>query len=276
MIEPGHSTLSMVRQCELVSMSRSSVYYRPRGESSETLLLMRLIDEQYLHTPWYGSRQMARYLRRLGHAVGRKRVRRLMRLLALVSLAPKPNTSRPQPGHPVYPYLLRNLPVERVNQVWCTDITYIPMQHGFLYCVAIMDWYSRRVLSWCWSNTLDTEFCLRAFENAVSKHGRPEIFNTDQGAQFTSAAWTDALKSQGIRISMDGKGRWLDNVFIERLWRSLKYECVYLKSFDDMPDAKTEIGQWMDYYNTQRPHSALSGMTPFEVHTRKVSLNLAA
>lgn len=275
MIEPGHRTLSIVRQCKLASLCRSSVYYRPRGESGETLMLMRLIDEQYLRTPWYGSRQMARYLGRLGHTVGRKRARRLMRLLSLVSLAPKPNTSRPKPGHPVYPYLLRDLRVERANQVWCTDITYIPMRHGFLYCLAIMDWFSRRVLSWCLSNTLDTEFCLRAFEDAVSKYGTPEIFNTDQGAQFTSAAWTDALKDRGIPISMDGKGRWLDNVFIERLWRSLKYECVYLKSFDDMPDAKTEIGQWMDFYNTERPHSALRGMTPSELYSSN-PLNLAA
>ena len=233
MIDPNHEQLSLSRQCTLVSISRSTFYYRPRGESPLNLTLMRLIDEQYLRTPWYGSRQMARHLRRQGYCVGRKRIRRLMRLMGLVSVAPTPNTSRKAPGHPVFPYLLRDLTVDRPNQVWCADVTYIPMAHGFLYLTAIMDWYSRKVLAWRLSTTQDTSFCLEALEEAMERHGCPEIFNTDQGSQFTSSAWTDILKANGIRISMDGKGNWMDNVFIERLWRSLKYECVYLNAFDN-------------------------------------------
>ena len=275
MIDPNHEQLSLSRQCTLVSISRSTFYYRPRGESPLNLTLMRLIDEQYLRTPWYGSRQMARHLRRQGYCVGRKRIRRLMRLMGLVSVAPTPNTSRKAPGHPVFPYLLRDLTVDRPNQVWCADVTYIPMAHGFLYLTAIMDWYSRKVLAWRLSTTQDTSFCLEALEEAMERHGCPEIFNTDQGSQFTSSAWTDILKANGIRISMDGKGNWIDNVFIERLWRSLKYECVYLNAFDNLRDAANHIGTWMTYYNFQRPHSSLNDFTPGEIYER-MDIPLAA
>ena len=266
MIDPNDKRLSLVRQCKLVGISRSTYYYRPGGESPLNLALMRLIDEQYLRTPWYGSRQMARHLRRQGYGVGRKRVRRLMRLMGLVSVAPKPNTSRKAPFHPVFPYLLRDLVIDRPNQAWCADVTYIPMAHGFLYLTAIMDWYSRKVLAWRLSTTQDTAFCVEALEEAIARYGCPEIFNTDQGSQYTSAAWIQLLKSHDIRISMDGKGNWMDNVFIERLWRSMKYECVYLNAFDHLRDAAKHIGNWMTYYNLQRPHSSLNDFTPHEVH----------
>jgi putative transposase len=231
MVDPRHPRLSIVRQCTLVSIARSSFYYEGKGESPLNLVLMRLIDEQYLETPWYGSRQMARHLRRRGYCVGRKRVRRLMRLMGLCAIYQKPRTSDPHPDHRVYPYLLRGLAIERANQVWCTDITYIPMRRGFLYLVAIMDWWSRKVLAWRLSNTMEPGFCVDALEEALTRHGKPEIFNSDQGSQFTSLAFTQILEDAGVRISMDGKGRWMDNVMIERLWRSLKYECVYLQAF---------------------------------------------
>jgi putative transposase len=263
MIEPRHEHLSLVRQCELVGISRSSWYYEAKGESEFNLHLMRLIDEQYLQTPWYGSRQMARHLRRLGYGVGRKRVRRLMRLIGLKAVAPQPNTSRRAPGHKVYPYLLADLDVERSNQVWCADLTYIPMAHGFLYLVAVMDWHSRKVLSWRLSTTQDAQCCVEALEDAIEQFGRPEIFNTDQGSQFTSAAFTDVLKDNGIKISMDGKGQWTDNVFIERLWRSLKYECVYLNALQSFKDATRQIGSWIDYYNDERPHRRAKSMLGF-------------
>lgn len=275
MIEPNHKQLSIVRQCRLVSISRSTFYYHPSGENPLNLLLMRLIDEQYLRTPWYGSRQMARHLRRQGYDVGRKRIRRLMRVMGLVSVAPQPNTSRKSPGHPVYPYLLRDLSVDRPNQVWCSDVTYLPLAHGFLYLTAIMDWHSRKVLSWRLSTTQDASFCAEALEEAIECYGCPEIFNTDQGSQYTSAAWTGVLKAHDIRISMDGKGNWMDNVFIERLWRSLKYECVYLNAFDNLCDAANHIGTWVTYYNFQRPHSSLNDFTPHEVY-EKINLPLAA
>ena len=228
---------------------------------------MRLIDAQFLETPWYGSRQMARHLRRLGYTVGRKRVRRLMRLMGLQAIYQAPRTSDPHPDHRIYPYLLRGLEIERANQVWCTDITYIPMRRGFLYLVAIMDWWSRKVLAWRLSNTMDVDSCVEALEAALARHGKPEIFNTDQGGQFTSLAFTQVLKDAGVKISMDGKGRWMDNVFIERLWRSLKYECVYLQAFETGSEARAGIGRWIDYYNTSRPHSAFDGRTPEEVYT---------
>ena len=222
MIEREHAGLSLTRQCRLLELSRSSVYYRPVGESAQTLALMRRIDELYLQYPFYGSRQMVRHLAREGVRVGRHRVRRLMRLLGLEAIYRKPRTSVANPEHRVYPYLLRGLTIERPNQVWCADITYIPVQGGFLYLVAIMDWASRRVLAWRLSNTMDTEFCLAALAEALEGYGIPEIFNTDQGSQFTSIAFTGLLETTGIRCSMDGRGRCLDNVFIERLWRSLK------------------------------------------------------
>ncbi len=266
MIAARHKDLSLTRQCQLLSISRSGLYYEALGESALNLSLMRRLDEQHLNTPWYGSRQMARYLRRQGYCVSRKRIRRLMRKMGLVALAPGPHTSRRNKSHAVFPYLLRNLAVTRANQVWCVDITFIPMAHGFLYLVAIMDWKTRHVLSWRLSTTQDTEMCLEALEDAIERYGKPEIFNTDQGSQFTSADWIGALESRGIRISMDGKGSWMDNVFIERLWRSLKYECVYLNAFDSFKEAQAGISNWMHYYNNERPHSSLGDKTPGETY----------
>jgi len=271
MIEPGHPKLSIVRQCELVSISRASLYRQPAGETPENLELMRLIDEAFLEMPWYGSRQMARHLKRLGWCVGRKRVRRLMRKIGLSAIYQAPKTSVPHPRHRIYPYLLRHLTIDRPNQVWCADVTYIPMRRGFLYLVAIMDWASRKVLAWRLSNTLATEFCVAALEDAIAQYGRPDIFNTDQGSQFTSFAFTNTLKDAGIRISMDGRGRWMDNVFIERLWRSLKYECVFLNAFETGSEARDGIGRWIDYYNRRRPHSAFDGATPDEAYAMQSS-----
>ena len=266
MIDRAHPSLGVVRQCRLLAVSRSTLYYRPLGESAETLALMRRIDELYLDYPFYGSRQMVRHLAREGVAVGRHRVRRLMRLLGLEAIYRKPRTTVANPEHRVYPYLLRGLTIERPNQVWCADITYIPVQGGFFYLVAIMDWASRRVLAWQVSNTLDTCFCLEALAEAMASYGTPEIFNTDQGSQFTSIAFTGMLEGSGIRCSMDGRGRCLDNVFIERLWRSLKYEAVYLRELQDGFEAQRVIAEWIEFYNEVRPHSALDGRTPAETY----------
>lgn len=268
MVEPCNDNLSIKAQCRLLSISRSGWYYDRKGENPLNLMLMRLIDEQFLLMPYYGSRQMARCLRRHGYCVGRHRVRRLMRVMGIEAIYQKPRTSDPHPAHKIYPYLLRNLGVKTANQVWCTDITYIPIKRGFLYLVAIMDWHSRKVLSWRMSNTMDARFCVEALEEALALYGRPEIFNTDQGAQFTSFDFTSALKENGIKISMDGKGRWMDNVFIERLWRSLKYECVYLNAFDNGVQARQQIGAWLAYYNQTRPHSTFNGQTPDEVYNK--------
>lgn len=266
MVEPSNDNLSITAQCRLLSISRSGWYYDPKGEPPLNLHLMRLIDEQFLATPYYGSRQMARHLRRQGYCVGRGRVRRLMRLMGIEAIYQKPRTSDPHPAHKTCPYLLRDLEIVRTNHVWCADITYIPVRRGFLYLVAIMDWHSRTVLSWRLSNTMDTAFCVEALEEALSFYGAPEIFNTDQGSQFTSFDFTNVLKESGIKISMDGKGRWMDNVFIERLWRSLKYECVYLNAFDNGLQARRDIGCWLAFYNAQRPHSTFNGQTPDEVY----------
>ena len=266
MVEPGNDNLSIKAQCGLLSISRSGWYYDPKGESPLSLKLMRLIDEQFLATPYYGSRQMARHLRRQGYCIGRHRVRHLMRRMGIEAIYQKPRPSDPHPAHKIYPYLLRNLAVTKANQVWCTDITYIPVKRGFLYLVAIMDWHSRKVLSWRLSNTMDTAFCVEALEGALEQYGAPEIFNTDQGSQFTSFDFTNVLKENRIKISMDGKGRWMDNVFIERLWRSLKYECVYLNAFETGPQARAEIGAWIAHYNQTRPHSTFDGQTPDEVY----------
>ena len=266
MIEREHDLLSVSRQCQLVGLSRSTWYYRAVGESAETLALMQRIDQLYLEYPFYGSRQMMRHLAREGKRVGRHRVRRLMRLLGLEAIYRKPRTSVANPDHRVYPYLLRGLTIERPNQVWCADITYIPVKGGFLYLVAIMDWASRRVLAWRLSNTMDTSFCLAALAEALEGYGIPEIFNTDQGSQFTSIAFTGQLEATGIRCSMDGRGRCLDNVFIERLWRSLKYEAVYLRELEDGFEAQRVIDTWMAFYNETRPHSALAGRTPAEAY----------
>jgi putative transposase len=270
MVETDHQRLSIARQCELLSIARSSFYRAPGGESEMNLTLMRLIDEQFLECPWYGSRQMARHLRRQGWCVGRKRIRRLMHMMGLAPIFQKPRTSKPCPDHKIYPYLLRDLIIDRPNQVWCADVTYIQMKRGFLYLVAVMDWASRKVLAWRLSNTMDADFCVAALEEAIARYGRPEIFNTDQGSQFTGFAFSDVLKSNRIRISMDGKGRWMDNVFIERLWRSLKYECVYLNVFETGGEAKAGIGSWISYYNGSRPHSALNGRTPSEAYAMQI------
>ncbi len=267
MVDPTHARLSIVRQCRLVSVARSSFYYEGTGENPLNLRLMRVIDEQFLETPFYGSRQMTRWLRRQGDTVSRKRVRRLMRLLGVHAIFPRPRTSQAHPAHRVYPYLLRDLQITRPNHVWCTDVTYIPLQRGFLYLVAVMDWASRTVLSWRLSNTLEARFCVDALHEALECYGPPEIFNRDQGSQFTSVDFTDVLKEAGICISMDGQGRWMDNVFIERLWRSLKYECVYLSEFATGSQARIGIGWWMDFYNRRRPHSALNDRTPQEAYT---------
>ncbi len=276
LIEPGHEQLSIVRQCELVAISRSGFYYQPVGETPRNLELMRLIDAQFLETPWYGSRQMARHLRREGFAVGRKRVRRLMATMGLAPIYQRPRTTVPHPEHRVYPYLLRGLAIERPNQVWCADLTYIPMRRGFLYLVAVMDWATRKVLAWRVSNTMDVEFCLEALEEALGRFGRPEIFNTDQGGQFTSPRFTSILQKAGVRISMDGRGRWMDNVFIERLWRSLKYECVYLHAFETGSELRAGLSGWIGYYNARRPHSTLAGHTPDEAYGATGMEKLAA
>ena len=262
MVDSGHGTLSIVRQCALLSIARSGLYYERTGESVINLVLMQEIDRAFTEWPFMGVRQMRRYLVSLGYSVGNKRVRRFMRLMGLMAVYQKPKTSTPNPEHKRYPYLLRELDITRSNQVWCADITYIPMRKGFLYLVAIMDWHSRKVLSWRLSSTMDTDFCVAALEEALAKYGIPDIFNTDQGSQFTSFAFTSVLRDKGIRISMDGRGRWLDNVFIERLWRSLKYENVYLNAYESGSQARVGIGKWIAFYNQTRPHSSLGGLTP--------------
>ena len=276
MIEPDHPCLSVVRQCDLVSISRSGFYRRPAGETPLNLTLMRLIDAQFLETPWYGSRQMTRHLRREGYTVGRKRIRRLMAKIGLVPIYQRPRTTVPHPEHRIFPYLLRDAVIERANQVWCADITYVPMRRGFLYLVAVMDWATRKVLAWRVSNTMDVEFCIEALEEALARFGRPEIFNTDQGSQFTSPRFTGVLRNTGVRISMDGRGRWMDNVFIERLWRSLKYECVYLHAFETGSELRTGLACWIGYYNARRPHSTLAGRTPDEAYWADAATKLAA
>jgi putative transposase len=265
LIDLQHPKLPVVRQCRLLNLARSTVYYQPAPAGEADLTLMRLIDEQYLRTPYYGTRRMVEWLRRQGHIVNRKRVQRLMRLMGIEAIYQKPNTSKPNLEHKIYPYLLRDLAIDRVNWVWCADITYIPMARGFLYLVAIMDWVSRRVLAWRLSNTMEAEFCVEALEEALTRYGRPEIFNTDQGSQFTSTAFTGVLDGQGIAISMDGKGRFMDNIFIERLWRSLKYEEVFLKAYATVAEARSGISSYFALYNDQRPHQALNYRTPREV-----------
>ena len=266
MITAENRNLSITRQCRVLSLSRSSFYYRAKGESAVNLALMRQIDELFMKYPFYGSRQMTRHLQRGGVVIGRHRVRRLMRLMGLEAIFQKPRTSDPHPEHRIYPYLLRDRAITDANQVWCSDITYIPVQHGFLYLVAIMDWATRHVLSWRLSNTMDASFCVDALREALDKYGKPEIFNTDQGSQFTSAAFTDVLREADIRISMDGRGRYMDNIFIERLWRSLKYEAIYLHEMSDGFVAERVIGDWLNFYNTERPHSSLDGQTPAEYY----------
>ncbi len=265
MIDRGHR-LPISRQCQVLGLPRSTAYYQPVPESAEELDLMRRIDELHLEIPSAGSRTLRTFLRKDGHRLGRQRVRRLMRKMGLEALYRKPNLSRRHAAHPIYPYLLRHLRIDRPNHVWATDITYIPMRQGFVYLVAIMDWYSRRVLAWRLSNTLSTDFCVEALEEAITRYGAPEIFNTDQGSQFTSAEFTDVLKTHAIRISMDGKGCWRDNVFVERLWRTVKYEEVYLKAYDTISVAKASLAKFFDYYNRRRPHQSLDDETPDAIY----------
>jgi putative transposase len=267
LVDRDHCDLSVRRQCQLLRVARSGVYRPPPRavNDADDLALMRRIDELFTAWPFLGSRRMTAMLRVRGHLFNRKRVRRLMRRMGIAALGPKPRTSKPAPGHKIFPYLLRGVAVERPNQVWCADITYIPIGRGFLYLVAVMDWASRAVLSWRLSNTMDVSFCVSALEEALARFGRPEIFNTDQGSQFTSAAFTGALMAAGVRISMDGRGRWMDNVFIERLWRSLKHEDVYLKDYADGREAHTGIASWVAFYNAARPHQALANRTPMAV-----------
>lgn len=272
-------SLPKTRKCTLLDVSRSTLYYKPVEPvvDFEELEIRRLMDELHLKHPFMGSRSLRDQLCSKGYKINRKRVQRLMDVMNIHSTAPKPNTSRPGKQHKIYPYLLRNLKIDNPNQVWATDITYIPMAQGFLYLVAIMDWYSRKVLSWRLSNTMDTTFCIEALDEALDKYGAPEIFNTDQGAQFTSEDFTGVLKSSGIKISMDGKGRWMDNVFIERLWRSLKYEEVYLKAYDTVVEARVGIGEWIRFYNHERTHQSLGRQTPEQVYLNsKSSKDLAA
>lgn len=250
----------------MLQLSRSGSYYAPRADCAQELELLRLIDSIHLDKPFLGSRRITDELQERGWTINRKRTRRLMQKLSIAAVAPKPNLSKPGKGHRVYPYLLRGLAVTRPNQVWAADITYIPLAKGFLYLVAVMDWHSRRVLSWRLSNTQDAGFCIEAVEEALARYGAPEIFNTDQGSQFTSDEFTKVLRAAGMKISMDGKGRWLDNVFVERLWRSLKYEEVYLKAYGSVGEAREGIGGWIRYYNTQRRHQGLGRRTPDQVY----------
>jgi len=253
------------RQCELLGLARSSLYYEPAAETAENLRLMRLIDEEYTAHPFLGSRRMAAWLAGQGEAVNRKRVQRLMRLMGLEAIYPKPRLSAASPGHRVFPYLLRGVTVERPDQVWSADITYVPLPSGFLYLAATIDWFSRYVLAWRLSNTLDGSFCLDMLEEALGR-GRPEVFNTDQGVQFTAAAWTGRLEAAGVAVSMDGRGRCLDNVFVERLWRSVKYEDLYLRGYEAVPEVRQGLGRYFDYYNEERPHQALGYQTPGQVY----------
>lgn len=265
LIEPGHIQLSIAEQCELLSLPRSTYYHEPLPESPENLALMRLMDELHLKHPFYGSRQLTRVLRRLDYEVNRKRTQRLMRLMGLEAMYPRPRLSDPNPEHVIYPYLLANMSIFQPSQVWCSDITYIPMPSGFLYLVVVMDWFSRCVLSWELSNSLDADFCVEAVYRAIKSHGTPEIFNTDQGAQFTSKAFVGQLLAHKIQISMDGRARYLDNIFIERLWRTVKYEEVYLKGYSDGQEARSSLGVYFPFYNSERPHSIHEGRTPWEV-----------
>jgi putative transposase len=253
------------RQCALLGLNRASLYYEPAGEAPENLRLMRLIDGEYTEHPFYGSRRMTAWLRRRGEAVNRKRVQRLMRLMGLEAIYPKPRLSAAGRGHRIYPYLLRGVRVERPDQVWGADITYVPLAAGFMYLAATIDWYSRLVVAWRLSNTLDGAFCLDMLAEALSR-GRPEVFNTDQGAQFTAEAWTSRLEAAGVAVSMDGRGRCLDNVFVERLWRTVKYEDIYLQGYEAVPDLEGGLGRYFGFYNEERPHQALDDRTPGQVY----------
>jgi putative transposase len=265
LIEPDHAELSVRQQCDLLDLNRSTYYYVPASESALNLQLMRLIDEQYLRTPFYGWPRMTVYLQNQGYAVNHKRVQRLMHKMGIQALYPKPSLSKANPAHKIYPYLLRNLAITHPNQVWSTDITYLPMSNGFMYLVAVIDWFSRYVLAWHLSNTLDGVFCVDTLQQAL-QCGRPAIFNSDQGAQFTATAFTTILEKAAIQISMDGKGRALDNIFIERLWRSVKYEDVYLKRYDSVPALFAGLDAYFTFYNHERPHQSLDYRTPAQIY----------
>jgi len=275
MIDP-EDKLSIQKQSKLLKVSRSSVYYKPRPLSEDELKLMRAIDELHLEHPFAGSRMLRDFLLRDGVRVGRRHMRTAMRRMGIEAIYRKPNTSKPAQGHKIYPYLLRNVAVTRVNQVWSTDISYIPMKRGFVYLIAVIDWFSRRVLSWKLSITMDVSFCLEALDEALKKYGKPEIFNTDQGSQFTSIDFTGRLKKEGIAISMDGKGRWCDNVFVERFWRSIKYEEVYLHAYESVSEARSRIGLYIQFFNIRRPHSSLQAQTPDQVYFNRPQEQLAA
>jgi len=266
LVEPNHLSLSVRRQCELLELARASYYRSLAPESKENLMLMRIIDEEYTRHPFLGSRGMRSYLCRLGHWVNRKRVQRLMGLMGLVSVAPQKKTTISAPGHKIYPYLLRNLNIERPDQVWASDITYIRLKRGFVFLTAVMDWFSRYVLSWEISVTVDEDFCVSTLERAVRRHGAPDIFNTDQGSQYTGAAFTSVLKKHSVRISMDGKGRATDNIMVERLWRTVKYEDIYLKDYETVEDLIAGLREYFDYYNQARSHQSLGDRTPAEVY----------
>jgi putative transposase len=272
LIDPGTTMISMTRQCDLLGLPRSSYYYSSHRDDRYNLKVMNLIDEQFTRTPFYGVERMTAWLKRQGEAVNHKRVRRLMRVMGLEAVYPKPRLSLSNQAHTTYPYLLRNLTIDHPDQVWCTDITYIRMLHGFAYLVAIMDWYSRYVLSWELSTSLDTAFCLSALEKAL-KASHPEIFNTDQGSQFTSREFTERLKEGGIRISMDGRGRVFDNIFVERLWRSVKYEEVYLHSYQTVSEARHGLARYFLFYNTERLHESLEYQTPYEIYVKEQGIN---
>src|SRR5471032_784262 len=265
MVERPAENLSIRRQCELLNLARSGVYRPGPVASADDLALMRRIDELHLKWPFYGSRRMVFELNQAGHRINRKRMQRLMRVMGIEALVPRPGTSKAAPGHKIHPYLLRGVSITEPNHVWASDITYIPMARGFLYLVAIIDWASRAVLAWRLSNTIDSRFCVEALEEALERYGKPKIFNTDQGSQFTSAAFTGALEKAGVSISMDGRGRFMDNIFIERLWRSIKYEEVHLKAYADGREARAGIGSWMTFYNFRRPHQAMNNQTPMAV-----------
>lgn len=264
-LDRGHAQLSIRHQCAMLGIARSGIYRLPRPANDDDPVLLRRLDELFTRWPFLGSRRLTALLRAEGQKVNRKHVQRLMRQMGIAALGPRPQTTKPAPGHKIYPYLLRGMAIERPNQVWAADITYIPIGRGFLYLVAVIDWASRAVLAWRLSNTMDTAFCVAAVEEALARFGKPEIFNTDQGSQFTSGAFTTVLAAAGVRVSMDGRGRWMDNVFVERLWRSLKYEDVYLKGYADGRDARAGIADWIRFYNGSRPHQALAGRTPMAV-----------
>jgi putative transposase len=266
LVERENPALPIAQQCRLLAVSRAAIYRKPAAVSADDLAIMALIDRQYLARPYYGSRRMTAWLTTQGHLVNRKRVQRLMRVMGLAAIYQRPNTSKAAATHKVYPYLLGGLAIERVNQVWCSDVTYIPMAKGFLYLVVVMDWVSRAVLAWRLSNTLGADFCVEALEEALSRYGRPEIFNTDQGSQFTSDDFTGTLKRHGVAISMDGKGRCMDNIFVERLWRSLKYEEVYLHAYASVAEARAGIGDWFCFYNEERQHQSLGYRTPRQIY----------